>query len=134
MANKKSENEHHTACGTFVRRRQTGIILAILLEHKSPGYKTKKPAISRAERKNTTDCLQTNNNVCNVGNPTSYPFGYAQKINYKGIILLYIDFVKERYTKYRISNLFAEKQKGQACLLVKGQAGKQALCCTLKKE
>jgi hypothetical protein len=69
-----------------------------------------------------------------VGNPTSYPFGYAQKINYKGIILLYIDFAKERYTKYRISNLFAEKQKGQACLLVKGQAGKQALCCTLKKE
>ena len=48
MANKKSENEHHTACGTFVRRRQTGIILAILLEHKSPGYKTKKASnISR---------------------------------------------------------------------------------------
>ena len=57
-----------------------------------------------------------------------------RKINYKGIILPYIDFVKERYTKYGIPNLFAEKQEGQACLLVKGQAGKQALCCTLKKE
>lgn len=134
MANKKSENEHHTACGTFVRHRQTGIILAILLGRKSPGHKTKKPAISRAERKNTTDCLQTNNNVCNVGNPTSYPFGYAQKINYKSIILPYIDFVKANGTKYRTLNLFAEKQEGQACLLVKGQAEKQALRCTLKKE
>ena len=28
----------------------------------------------------------------------------------------------------------AEKQEGQACLSVKGQAGKQALRCTLKKE
>ena len=101
---------------------------------KALGIKQKKPAISRAERKNTTDCLQTNNNVCNVGNPTSYPFGYAQKINYKGIILPYIDFVKERDTKYRTSNLFAEKQKGQACLLVKGQAGKRALCCTLLRK
>lgn len=101
---------------------------------KALGIKQKKPALSRAKRKNTTDCLQTNNNVCNVGNPTSYPFGYAQKINYKGIILLYIDFVKAGGTKYRFSSLFAEKQEGQACLLVKGQAGKQALCCTLKKE
>ena len=48
MANKKSENEHHTACGTFVRRRQTGIILAILLGRKSPEHKTKKASnISR---------------------------------------------------------------------------------------
>lgn len=48
MANKKSENEHHTACGTFVRHRQTGIILAILLGRKSPGHKTKKASnISR---------------------------------------------------------------------------------------
>lgn len=48
MANKKSENEHHTACGTFVRRRQTGIILAILLGRKSPWHKTKKASnISR---------------------------------------------------------------------------------------
>lgn len=87
-------------CGTFVRQWQTGIILAIFLGRKSPVYKTKKPVISCAKRKNTTDYLQTINSVCNVGNPTSCPFRYAQIINYKGIIPLYIDFVKITDTKY----------------------------------
>jgi len=51
--------------------------------------------------------------VCNVGNPTSCPFGYAQKINYKGIILPYIEFVKIAHTKYSYSNFYAENEGGE---------------------
>ena len=100
-------------CGTFVRQWQTGIILAIFLGQKALYIKQKKPAISCAERKNTTDYLQTINSVCNVGNPTSCPFGYAQKINYKGIILPYIEFVKIAHTKYSYSNFYAENEGGE---------------------
>lgn len=65
--------------GAFVCQRQTGIILAIFRAVKAP-YKTKKASyILRAGRKNTTDCLQTMNSVCNVElhkeTSTKYPFG-----------------------------------------------------------
>lgn len=50
-------------------------------------------------------------------------FRIRTKINYKGIILPYIEFVKIANTKYSYSNFYAENKGSRACLLVKGQAG-----------
>ena len=48
--------------------------------------------------------------MCNVElffeSSTKYPFGCAQKINYKGIVPLYIVLVKSMYAIYRYSVKF----------------------------